>query len=280
MTRRELLAAGIGSALTAVVLVCLQQWSVPGSSVRDARPGGGPAATTTPAAASVTEPGDQAWRTANANLAETVRLTQERLDRNEAERRDLKQQLEQAKAKLAASAGDGAPPRNEFDLTREDWKQLARTGTVKARYPCDFDGNWSLSAAMQASLGLSPSDATAVEKAVKAEEARIAGAIMSGCTKVLRDAQLADRLGPRVCDTVISSSVKDQQHDLQLVADVRAGNVPMPPEGSVDPFAAVTAAMPQLEADLAAMFGPEEAHRLAFADELGSCSGTSGPSAK
>ena len=221
---------------------------------------------------------------ANANLAETVRLTQERLERNEVEKKELERRLKEAKVKLAAAENDGAPPRNEFDLTQDDWKRLASMGTIKARYPCDFDPNWNMTPEQQASLGLSPSDAAAVEKAIKVEEARIARVIMDGCAKVLGDAELAQRLGPRVCETVVGSSVKDQGRDLQLVANVRAGNTPMPSDSTIDPFVALmfaeTGAMPQLQADLAASFGPEEAHRLAFADELGSCSGTSGPGAK
>jgi hypothetical protein len=79
--------------------------------------------------------------------------------------------------------------------------------------------------------------------------------------KVVRDAELAARLGPRVCETVISSSVKDREADLQLVANVRAGNVPMPADSNIDPFAALmfaeTGATPQLQAALAAALGPE-----------------------
>jgi hypothetical protein len=213
-----------------------------------------------------------------------VRLTQERLERNEAEKKDLELQLKEAKAKLVAAENDGAPSRNEFDLSQDDWKQLAKTGTVKARYPCDFDANWNMTPEQQARLGLSPTGAAAVEKAVKTEEARIENVIMAGCATALRDAELAKRLGPRVCEAVIGSSVKDQDGDLQLVANVRAGNSPMPSDSNIDPFAALmfaeTGAMTQLQADLAATFGPEEARRIAFADELGSCSGTSGPGAK
>jgi hypothetical protein len=239
---------------------------------------------TSTGAASALGPPDQAWRTANANLAETVRRTQERLDRNEGEKKELERQLREAKAKLAAADDGGAPPRNEFDLTQDDWKQLARTGTVKARYPCDFDHDWTLAPEQGARLALSPSDVAAVEKAVKAEDAHIGSVIMDGCARVLHDADLAQRLGPRVCDTVVGASVTDPNPDLQLVANVMAGNTPMPPAAGLDPFArlmfAETGATAQLQADLTAALGPEEAHRIAVSDELGSCSGTSGPGAK
>jgi hypothetical protein len=55
----------------------------------------------------------------------------------------------------------------------------------------------------------------------------------------------------------------------------------MPPADRIEPFLAMmlaqTSSMQGLQSDLAASLGPEEAHRVAFAEELGSCSGTSGP---
>jgi hypothetical protein len=220
----------------------------------------------------------EAWRTANANLAETVKLTQRRLDRNEAEKKSLQKELKEAKAKLAKAEGDGAPPRSEFDLSQDDWKELAKT--VMARYPCRFDPDWHISPDQATALGLSPSDASAVETAYIQEEARIASAVLSGCAKVLGNAEIARTIGTRACTAVISEAVKDNHADLQLVADIRAGNVPMPPADQIDPLAtmllAQSGSMNALQADLAGSFGSEEAHRLAFADELGSCSGSWG----
>jgi hypothetical protein len=226
------------------------------------------------------ESSEQAWRTANANLAETVRLTQERLQQNDAEKQELERQLRETKAKLAASEGDGAAPRNEFDLTQDDWKELAKTGTVKAKYPCWVAPEWHVSTSQAAALGLSPAETSAVEAATLNEQDRLAGVIQAGCAKVLGNAELARRLGTQVCEAVVTDSVKDNHPDLQLVADIRAGNVAMPPADKLDPFAAMLLAMSgsmqALQKDLASTLGPEEAHRVAFAGELGSCTGSWG----
>lgn len=258
MTRRELFAASIGAALMAVVLVALQQC------------GGGKSTRRLPVAATSTGCGtaagaasvgnDEAWRAANANLAQAVKLTQQRLEQNEVEKKALEKELKAAKAKLATAEGDGATPRNEFDLTRDDWKQLAKTGTVKARYPCTFDPDWHLGSDQVTSLGLSPSEVAVVETAYTNEEDRIASAIQPGCAKVLANAELTRGLGARVCTAVISESLKKNDPDKQLVADIMAGNIPRPPPDKLDPFATMLLAqagsMQALQADLARTLGP------------------------
>jgi hypothetical protein len=280
MTRRELFAAGIGSAVTAVVVVALTYGVLDGTAQQKASARSTTTAASSTAAAAPSEKDEQVWRAANANLAETVRLAQRRLEQNEAEKRELERELKEARAKLAATEGDGAATRNEFDLTPDDWKELAKTGTVKARYPCRWDPEWHLGAWQIQALGLSPDEVRAVETAYMNEEDRLAGVIQSGCAKVLNNAELARRLGTKVCAAVVSDSMTDMHTDQQLVADIRAGNVPMPPADKLDPFAAMllaeSSSMQALQSELAGTLGPDGARRVVFSDELGSCSGTWG----
>jgi hypothetical protein len=150
MTRRDLFAAGIGAASMAVVLVGLQQCGGGGTAPKSL-----PVASTIQANASAaaSAPDDEPWRAANASLAQTVKLTQQRLEQNEVEKKALEKELKAARAKLATAEGDGAAPRNEFDLTQDDWKQLAKTGTVKAKYPCTFDPDWHVGRDQVAAFG-------------------------------------------------------------------------------------------------------------------------------
>jgi len=278
--RRELVAAGAGAAFGAAALVLVQQW-ISGQGVASrAQPASAASATGAPSAVASNETSDRAWQTANANLAEQVKEAQRRLQQNDAEKKVLEHALKEAEAKLAAAEGDGATARNPFDLTQDDWKELARLHEVKARYPCDFEPEWHISPTQRDALGLSPQEAAEVERVFLDEEDRLASVMQPGCAKVLGSAELARRLGNRVCDSVLTNSLKDPNADIQLVADIRAGNVPMPPPEKIDPYAAMLLAQTEseskLQAALTPTFGPEEAHRLAFSDELGSCSGTSG----
>ena len=286
MNRRDVAFAAVGFVCSAIGFLALQLGGVmpaPVRGVRAARPGASAAVPDAgPAAASsaATVSDDEAWRTANSNLAETVRRTQQLLEKNEADKRTLERELKTAQETLAAAQGDGAVPRDPYDLTQEDWKQLAKDGTVRARYPCVFDPEWHVRPEMAEAIGLAPGDAPAIEAAYKREEGRIWSAVQPACSKVLGSADLAQRLGAPVCMAVLMHSPKDEKADLQLVADVRAGNKPMPPADQVNPFAtllfAETGAMPALQEDLAKTFGPDGARKIAFADELGSCSGSWG----
>jgi hypothetical protein len=83
------------------------------------------------------------------------------------------------------------------------------------------------------------------------------------------------RLGTHVCLDVVREAEKDSDADIRLVANIRAGNVPVPPDDQLDGFAKVllaeTGAMQAMTDDLAQTFGRDEANRIAFSDELGSC---------
>jgi hypothetical protein len=278
--RREFLAAGAGAAFGAAALVLVQQWLSGQGAPSRVQPASATSTTGAPPTAASGETSDRAWQTANTNLAEQVKETQRRLEQNEAEKKVLEHALKEAQAKLAAAEGDGAPPRNPFDLTQEDWKELARLHEVKARYPCAFDAEFHISDSQRDALGLSSQEAAEVERVFLDEEDRLASVMQPGCAKVLGSAELARRLGNRVCESVLVNSQKDPNPDIQLVADIRAGNVPKPPPEKLDPYAAMLLAQTEsestLQAALTPTFGPEEARRIAFSDELGSCSGTSG----
>jgi hypothetical protein len=283
MTRRDALAAGIGAAMSTVALVSLYMLladggvSARGASASPKQPG---ASASAASASGTASEDDEAWRAANTNLAGAVRLYQRRLEENEAERATLERELKGAQAKLAAVEGDGAPPRNLYDLTQDDWKELAKTGSVRARYPCQLGPDWHIGSQTASALGLSPEDAAAVEAAYKREQERIWKAIEPACARVLGNADLARRLGDAVCTTIINTATRDNHGELQLVADIRAGNKPMPPPDALSPFAAMvlaqSGASQELQTELAQSQGPEEAHRLAFAEELGSCSSSWG----
>src|SRR5579859_7786972 len=138
MSVRDFAFTSVGLVTTALVFAGLQLGGLVPQPVRTlraheaprdpAKPGSSASsADPAPSATAVTSD-DEAWRTANANLVETVRRTQQLLDKNVAEKKKLQAELEQAKAKLVAAEGDAALPRNPYDLTQDDWKELAKKG--------------------------------------------------------------------------------------------------------------------------------------------------------
>jgi len=215
---------------------------------------------------------------ANENLADQVQAYKRQLAQNEDARKALQAQLKAAEGKLSLQENDGAAARSSYDLTQDDWKQMAKDGEVMARYPCGEDPGWTPSASQLENLGLPPEDGPAVSAAYNKSMQQMDNVIMSGCAQVL-GADMASRLGPRVCEAVVRSSAKGdaQSADLTRVAQIRAGELPEPGpnDPSVDPLErmllAQTAAMPRFESDLAQSLGPDVAHRVAYDDNLNAC---------
>ena len=160
---------------------------------------------------------------------------------------------------------------NPYEPTAEDWKEMAKQGVVRARNFCFPGPDWRPTAGELAELGLAPSDTTALLRALSAAHDRMWRATLPGCAKLVGKDE-AERLGES-CHTVILNSVSEHQRslDAQIVADVRAGNTPMPPLDSVDALTvrlfAMTSAITDFEMDLTGSFGPEVAHRIAAGEQ-------------
>jgi ferric-dicitrate binding protein FerR (iron transport regulator) len=225
---------------------------------------------------------DDALLAANQNLADQVKAYKEQLEANDQAKKALEARLKSAEDKLATQENDGAPPKSPYDVSPDEWKDMAENGELRARYPCapSSDKPWTASAETLQSLGISPDDGAAVAAAYQRSVQRSNDLTMSGCAQVLGSADLAARLGTGVCGAVISNSVKGdaQRADMKNVALIRAGELPMPSpkDPSVDPYERMlldqTGALKSFEGDLAQTLGPDEAHRIAYSDELGACS--------
>jgi hypothetical protein len=220
---------------------------------------------------------DEPWRAANANLADRVSFYQRRLAENELQKKAIEKDLKQLKAKVAAADRDGAAPRNlddvdPRDLTQDELKELASKGAVRTRFFC-VPPDWHMSPDLLDALGLAPGDAPAVERAVAATQQRMWQAVGPECVKIVGSAEVAQRLGPEMCGMIIQNAATKagSDQDIQLVADVLAGNKPMPPPTQIDPLAAriltLAGESSGFEKDLAQDFGPEMAHRIARDDD-------------
>ena len=212
---------------------------------------------------------------ANASLADSVRLYKTRLEEIEAEKKKLQQELTVAQQKLAAEDGGTFTPKSEFDLTQDDWKDLAKKGQVRARLPCKGPNGWVYSAKNLDKLGLPPQDGPIIGKAMEASAKRTWSILRPMCAELIGGADIADRVGPQTCQALVLDMT--QQKDgpaadeaMRQVAEIRAGERPMPSDAAMTPLLrlllALTGETKQIEADLAQSLGPDEAHRIVYAE--------------
>lgn len=270
--RGRIVAGGVGCALGVLASFGLSRTSIVRVSA-DCQQGIDGGATEVAASS-----GNEAWLQANANLAETVREYKNRLATNQAERATIEARLKQAETKLAIAENDGAALRSEFDLTKEDWIELAKDGIVKARYPCNDSKSWEPKPDRLTELGLAPQDGPAVSRALAETWQRAWEVVRPLCEQAIGNKELVEKLSLSGCTSLIRKLGSDD--DGKIVSETKAGLRPMPDPNDLSPRArmmfAQTNAMKTFEDALSPAIGPADAHRVAYDDALGMCSGTYG----
>lgn len=290
MNKRDVKSAAVGAGLAAVAFVAVYEGKVavshaaesvqlsPGEAAKASSSGvekleDGRAALDDPS-----QSGDPAME-ANRNLADSVRDYKRRLEGIEAQKGKLERQLAEAQDRLAAQSSDGAPPRNrsEFDLTPEDWTELAKSGTVKFRVPC-MKGDTRVDAKDILEAGLAPQDLPAVQAAYRRSNERVWAQIRPLCAQAVGSAEVADKIGADTCVHLVLDMERDHDPDgardaYYQVGEIQSGARPAPGAGEkVSPvlrvFMAMTNEPKAFEADLAQSFGPEEAHRVAYSGAM------------
>ncbi|HEX8794182.1 MAG TPA: hypothetical protein VF765_24735 [Polyangiaceae bacterium] len=296
MTRRDAMVGAVGAAFGAAAFVGVYEGKVAvshaGQSVdvaagqsaqADGRgvhvTGFSPSAQGAAAEAGSAEP--DPLLAANANLADTVREYRRRLEAIDADKKKLEKKLAQAEAQLGdAGAGPKAfeVSANKFDLTQDDWKELAKQGRLPMRVPCwqPKDGH-SYSPGDLDKLGLAPQDGPVVQAAMKRSEARTWGVIKPLCAKALPGANV-DQLGEDGC-TKILEAFADQNGTpgnevVRQTAEIEAGLRPMPgPNDDVPPLErallSLASESKSLEGDLAQQLGPDAAKEIVYGDVAG-----------
>ena len=193
----------------------------------------------------------------------------------------LEASLKKTEERLAAAQSDGGlgKRRNEWDLTQDEWKDLAKNGQVNWRTPCyDRDG-WTPPADTLDKLGLSPRDGATLRDAYDKSYRRLWSQIRPICAQELgTTGDVLERIGPDACvhlvydiEIAIDKNAAMEAHT--QVAEIRAGLRPEPAPGEkVHPvlklFLLLSRANSVFESDLTTSFGPDEAHLLAYSDDL------------
>jgi hypothetical protein len=199
----------------------------------------------------------------------------ERLRQLSTRRRDLEQDIEAATAQLGRARG-ALPERHPYDLTPEDWGELARTGAVKFRLPCDSD-EFRATPELLDRLGLAPEDGPVIERAYAGSRARVRRTLRPLCEAMLGQAA-ADLLPREACTMAIMEAARRRDRAasdeaMRQVGEIRAGLRPAPAPGEplhplLELLLVLTAEPALFEAELTQSLGPEDAKRLTFSDEM------------
>jgi hypothetical protein len=223
--------------------------------------------------------GEEPLAQANESLVSQVGEYRRRLEAITAQKVELEQALKNTEQKLASKASDasGAPSRTEFDLGADEWKELAKDGTIKFMMPCNRPDKWLAKPDQLEKLALAPSDGPALQDAYAKSNQRMWGTIQPLCTQAVGSAEVAEKIGLDTCIHIVLDMAQKKEKDaadaMRQVGEIRAGLRPMPapnePTSSVlKMFLALTGEMRSFEGDLAQSLGPEEAHRISFAEGM------------
>lgn len=222
----------------------------------------------------------QPLEAANQSLVAQVGDYRRRLDALAEQKASLEAKLQTSEKQLEAARANGTAPlaKHEFDLEPSDWKALAAEGTVKARIPCFRKSGWEPSPDSLNKLGLAPSDAAPIKNAYTHSNDRVWSVIKPLCIAAIGNPEVVDRLGPNTCQHLLLDIERSKDNEatdraMAFVGEVRAGERPMPgPNEPIHPvtkmFLAVTGEAKAFESELAQSFGPEEAHRLTYAEDM------------
>ena len=223
---------------------------------------------------------DDATGAANRDLVRQVGEYRSRLEAIVAQKGELETKLKASEQRLAAAqdGGPSGPLKHDFDLSADDWKELAKDGTIKYHMPCLKKEPWSPSPEKLNALGLAPQDAATLRNAYADSNKRVWATVKPLCAQAVGSPDLAEKIGADTCIFLVLDIEREKNGDAvdaarKAVGEIRAGARAMPgPNEKVNPveqmFLGITSESKNFESDLAQSFGPEEAHRLTYSSDL------------
>jgi hypothetical protein len=265
MKRRDVAAGAIGAVAAAMVVIGVYEGKVRVSHAEQA--------VTVGAGESVVADGT------NVRPGRSIATAPTALDtagsaRSETQVRARLAELEQEKALLESelTAAYDAVGKSRYDLDPEDWAKLAERGELRYQYPCFQKGGFRPTEEQLQKLGLPPDAADTIQKAYASSNDRFFGDMRPICAEVL---------GKPTTESDVSGCLQKlfmniyggpdgAKATFKQVAEIRAGK--RSPADATTPemrmLLVFTGGMAPFEAELAKAFGADEAHRLAYSDEL------------
>jgi FecR protein len=262
MKRRDVATGAVGAAMAAVVVVGVYEGKVRVSHAEQSvtvragesavADGTGVRAANTVAVAKTADPNAGSPRTEEelcARLAEVGR--------------------EKALLESELTAANDAVGKRAYDLTPEDWAKLAERGEFKYQYPCFQKGGFRPSEAQLQNLGLPPQAAETIQQAYVNSNTRFAADMKPICKELMGiDADLSSCI-PKLFQAIYSGP-NGAKATFKQVAEIRAGKRPeadaTTPEMKM--LLVFSGGMAPFEAELAKVLGADEAHRIAYSDDL------------
>jgi hypothetical protein len=266
MKRRDIAAGALGAVAAAVVVVGVYEGVVRVSHADQA--------VTLRAGESATADRSGVRAGGTVIAAKPVEVTSGSA-RSEAELRARLAELEKEKALLDSelTAAYDAVGKDPYDLSPDDWAKLAEKGEFKYQYPCFQKGGFRPTETQLQKLGLPADAADTIQKAYASSNQRFFDGMKPICAELIgKPATDSDMSGciQKLFETIYRNGPNSSKPVFKQVAEIRAGKR--------DPSQANTPEMKMLlvfsggmgpfEADLAKAFGAEEAHRLAYSDDL------------
>ena len=142
----------------------------------------------------------------------------------EKEKARLEAQLARAERELSKQTEASAVrARHEFDLDEQDWRELAKSGTIKFRRPCLEEKGWKARPDELELLGLGVDDGEVLRAAFRRSYDRIWKTVRPLCAKVIGGVDIVDSLGPDTCIHVVVDASRREDNAL---ADEAIGRLP------------------------------------------------------
>jgi hypothetical protein len=261
MKRRDIGSGAIGAVVGVAVVIGVYEGKVRVSHADQA--------VTVHAGESATADRNGVRPTAIAKTAPTTANTGSA--RGEAEVRARLADLEKEKALLESelTAAYDAVGKSNFDLSPQDWAQLAERGELKYQYPCFQNGGFRPNAETLSKLGLPPEAADTIQKAYDNSNKRFASSMRPICAELAKKGEEVD-MGDCIGKLFQAIYTKDPHATFRTVAEIRSGKGTeadaTTPEMKM--LLVFTGGMAPFEAELAKSFGAEEAHRLAYSNDM------------
>jgi len=171
-------------------------------------------------------------------------------------------------------AANDAVGKSPFDLSADDWKKLAEQGAFKYQLPCYREGGFRPTPEQLVNLGLAAKDGEIIQAAYKRSNQRFATAMRTICAA---PGQRPDDVDMGECmqslfQGLYAKGTESARSVFTQIAEVRAGMRPEPKSEQLSPqhrmLLFFSSELGTFEGELAKTYGAEEAHRLAYADDL------------